>query len=305
MARYLFILFLLGPALCTAQIPKDSSIFKLPISMDEVVVKAVRNGWDVAGFIKRVRTDTTFYKAFRSLHVVSYTSINDFKVYDNKAAVKASYYSKTRQNVLNGCRTMDVLEEKVTGDFFKSNRRYRYYTAELYDHLFFVHGKICGETDIVAGTLNEQGKGQLEKSSYKLKQLMFNPGSKVAGVPFMGDKAAIFEPGVAKMYEFKLSSEEYNGQDCYVFKAIPKKQYEKDVVYNEFTTWFRKSDYSILARDYSLSFNTMVYDFNVRMKVRMQELGKRLLPARIEYDGNWHIFTKSRERVKFTATIIP
>jgi hypothetical protein len=303
MNKYLFILLLLFSALCQAQVPKDSSIFKLPISMDEVVVKAVRGGWDVAGFIKRVKTDTTFYKAFRSLHLVSYNATNDIKVYNDKGNVKASYYSKTRQNVVNGCRTMQVLEEKTTGDFFKGKRQYRYYTAELYGYLFFTNGKVCGENDIVAGALNQQGKGSLEKSKYRLKQLMFNPGSKVAGVPFMGDKAAIFEPGIAKMYEFKLSSEEYNGEDCYVFKAIPKKEYERDVVYNEFTTWFRKTDYAILARDYSLSYNTMIYDFNVKMKVRMQEVEKRLLPARIEYDGNWHVFTKNRERVKFTAII--
>ena len=132
---------------------------------------------------------------------------------------------------------------------------------------------------------------------------MFNPGGKVSGIPLMGDKSAIFEPAVAKMYDFKLSSDEYRGEDCYVFKAIPKKGYEKDVVYDEFSTWFRKSDYSIVARDYSLSYSTMVYDFNVRMKVRMTRVSGKMLPANIEYDGNWHVFTKGRERVHFITQL--
>lgn len=302
MHKYLLILLLTLSNCVYAQQP-DTSIFKYPIKMDEVVVSAVRGGWDVNGFIRRVKNDTTFYKAFKSLRVVSYNAINDIRVYDNRGAIKASYYSKTHQQVQNGCRTMTVENEKVSGNFFKNDRRYRYYTAELYGYLFFTNGKVCGDNDIVAGTLYESGRGSLEKNKYRLKQLMFNPGSKVAGVPFMGDKAAIFEPDVAKMYNFRLESDTYEGQDCYVFKAIPKKEYADDVVYNEFNTWFRKSDYAIVARDYSLSYNTMVYDFDVRMHVRTTQVGKRLLPSYITYDGNWYVFSKGRERVKFTTTL--
>jgi hypothetical protein len=121
----------------------------------------------------------------------------------------------------------------------------------------------------------------------------------------MGDKAAIFEPDVDKMYDFKLLSEMHDGVECYVFKAIPKKEYADDVVYNELTTWFRKTDYAIVARDYSLSYKTLVYDFDVRMKVRTMLVNGKLLPQYIAYDGNWHVFSKKRERVRFTTTIIP
>jgi len=269
--------------------------------MDDVVVSATRKGWDLQGFIRRVKTDTTFYKAFRSLHLVSYNAVNDIKVYDKGGKVKASLYSKTKQTATNGCRTMQVLEEKTTGDFYNRRRQYNYYTAELYAYLFFTVGKVCGEDNTVAGMLNVKGKGQMEKSKAQLKQLMFNPGGHIKGVPFMGDKAAIFEPDVAKRYDFKLTSEEYAGQACYVFRAVPKKGQEKNVVYNDFATWFRKSDYAIVARDYSLSYNTAVYDFDVNMKVKLEQKGKYLLPMRIDYDGNWYVFTKGRERVKFTA----
>jgi hypothetical protein len=90
-----------------------------------------------------------------------------------------------------------------------------------------------------------------------------------------------------------------------VFRAVPKKEYVDEVVYNDLTTWFRKSDYTILARDYSLSYKAGVYDFDVNMKVRTQQIGSRLIPARIEYDGNWHVFGKKRERVWFTTVITP
>ena len=296
MCKFLSILFLFC---CTSSLAQDTSKFRYPIEMDEVVIRD--KGFDVQSFIRRVRTDTTFYKAFRSLRVTTYSAINDIKVYDKKGGVKASLHSRTRQVAGRGCRSMKTEEEKVTGDFYKRNGDYRYYTAELYAYLFFTTGTVCGESDVVAGYLNQRGKGQIEKSKAQLKQLIFNPGSKISGIPGMGEKAAMFEPEQAKRYDFKIQSETYAGIDCYVFKATPKKGQEDKVVYDELTTWFRKTDYSIVARDYSLSFKTLAYDFRVRMNVRTRQFGKQLLPTRIDYDGNWHVFSQDRERVKFSA----
>lgn len=298
MRKLLIILLLLCSGFISdAQV--DSSIFRYPIEMDEVVIRDP--SFDIQGFMRRVRTDTTFYKAFRSLRMTNYSAINDIKVFNKKGKVKASLHSRTKQARSKGCRTMKTEEETVTGDFYKRNGDYRYYTAELYAYLFFTKGSVCGESDVVAGYLNERGKGAIEKSIFQLKQLIFNPGAKINGIPMMGDKAAIFEPDQAKRYDFKVYSETYAGIDCYVFKAIPKEGEKGKVVYNDLTTWFRKSDYSIVARDYSLSYNTLAYDFDVRMKVRTQLIGGKLIPTRIDYDGDWHVFTQDRERVKFTA----
>lgn len=291
-------------SVCLNSLAQDTSIFKYPIAMDEVVIRAQSEGFDVAAFIKRVQNDTTFYKAFKSMRVVSYEATNDIRVLNSRGKVKSSYYSVTKQKAWNGCRTMKVLEEKVKGDFFKKDREYRYYTAELYDYLFFTKDTICGQNDIVDDGMDERESGQLGKHKHKLKQLIFNPGSKVAGVPLMGDKAAIFDEDIAPMYDFKIESEMYDGEDCYVFKAIPKAYHKEDVVIKNLVTWFRKSDYSIVARDYSLSYDVFAYDFDVRMKVRTREVGGKLLPVRIDYYGNWHVLTKKRERVNFSTTIV-
>lgn len=282
---------------------KDTSIFAMPITMDEFVLKASREGWDVAGFIRKVKTDTTFYKAFKTLHIVSYRAANDIRIFDDRHYIKASLYSRTLQRIRNGCRSMEVLEETTSGDFYTRKHDYNYYTAELYAYLFFTPEPVCGEDNIVAGNENIRGKGQMEKAKWQLKQLIFNPGSKVAGIPFAGNKAAIFEPEVARMYDFKLLLVEYEGEDCYLFSATPKKEYKDDVIYNELSTWFRKSDYAIVARDYSLSYKTWVYDFDVKMKVRLRMLNGQLVPLKISYAGNWHIATKKRERAQFNMTL--
>lgn len=295
------LLFLIGICMCHILKAQDTSAFTFPLQMDSVVVRAARGGWDVADFIRKVQTDTTFYKAFRGLHVVSYTATNDIKMYNRKGAVIASLLSETRQTRANDCRSMKVLEEQVTGDFYKRNGDYRYFTAGLFAYLFFTKGTICHETDLVGNTMQEREPGLMGKSEWQLKQLVFNPGGKIRGVPFIGNKASIFDPEISKMYDFKLLSVGYEDEDCYLFQAIPKPEYRSEVVYNELSTWFRKSDYSIVARDYSLSYKAGVYDFDVHMKVRLQQAGGRLLPARIDYDGNWHVFTKDRERSRFSA----
>lgn len=296
-----WVLTIFGAPKLTAQV-MDTHTYFAPILIDTVIIRAGNEGFDINAFIERIKSDTTFYKAFKSMRLVTYNADNDIKVYDKKGnAVKASLESETKQIYRNGCRTMDVLEEKVTGDFYNKKKEYNYYTAEMYASLFFTKGRVCGENNIVGGSLNEQGKGSLERNKAKLKQLMFNPGSKIEGIPLMGKRSAIFDEEIAKMYDFKLLVEEKNGIDCYLFEAIPKPKYQSDVVYRSFKTWFRQSDYAIVARDYHLAYNTMAYDFDVHIHVDLVQRGKYLLPSYISYRGNWYAFTKSRERVNFKA----
>lgn len=296
----LMLLASLFPLHIHAQQSDTTSIFRVPVQLDSFVVKS---SFDVNAFIRRVRSDTTFYKAFKNMRLVPYAADNDINVFDKNNHVRASLKSKTKQLINKGCRSTKVLEEQTTGDFYKRDSGYKYYTAALYAHLFFAKVPVCNETDIVAGSMDAPESGEMAKSEYQLKQLIFNPGSKVSGVPLMGDRESIFDAGEAEKYDFKIALELYDGQECYVFRITPKKGYERKTLYDELTTWFRKSDFSIVARDYSLSYSTVVYDFNVRMKVRTAQIGGKLYPTYINYDGNWHVITKKRERVRFTIKV--
>ena len=144
------------------------------VNLSEVVVRTDLN---VAKFMERVKNDTSFYKAFRSLHLVNFSAWNDIRIKDKKGRVKASMQSKTRQTRSGNCRTMEILDETHTGDFYTSDGQYNYYTAELYAGLFFTKGKICNENNIVKGIeLNPSGKSGIEKHKQQLKMLFFNPG---------------------------------------------------------------------------------------------------------------------------------
>jgi len=296
----LFVAALL-PLRAMAQVADTGSIFSQPVLMDTFTVKS---GFDINAFIRRIKNDTTFYKAFRSMHLVSYTAVNNIVVFGKRYSdTTASEYSRTQQIRKDNCRTTKILEQRTRGDYYKRNGDYSYYTTALFAYLFFAKGSVCNENDIVAGNMDVRGEGNMELSKYRLKQLIFNPGSKIDGIPFMADRASIFDEDEARKYDFRISVVSYNGEDSYLFRITPKPGFEHKVIYNELTTWFRKGDYTILARDYSLSYHTIVYDFNVFMKVRTIQNGGKIYPSVISYNGDWHIFTKKRERVRFTADI--
>lgn len=275
------------------------------ISLSEVVVRTDIN---VPKFIDRVKNDTTFYKAFKNLHVLGFTSLNDIRIVDKKGKQKASLESKTRQNRADGCRTMDVLSEITEGDFYDKDSNYNYYTAGLYAGLFFTKDKICGEDNIVQGTTFEaKGKSGMAKHKEQLKMLFFNPGKKIPGIPFIGDKINVFDPDVAEYYDFLIDQADYEGKPCYVFSVKAREDLsggKRDkIVIDDMITWFDAKTMEVLARNYSLSYDAGVYDFDVSMEVQMTKFGDYLVPKTLRYKGNWDVVFKKRERGIFTATL--
>ncbi|MBK7763562.1 MAG: hypothetical protein IPI46_09345 [Bacteroidetes bacterium] len=277
--------------------PKVKDKLYQGLILDEVMVKAVQTGFDVKAFIQKVKNDTTYYKAFKTLRIVSFDLYSDIIIEDKQQNQKASYQGVSHQKIENHCRSMHVKHEKVSGDFYKRNKQYRYNTAKLYAHLFFTQGSICNETNLV-GNKVYSGTAKYEE---QLRMLIFNPGKRISGIPGIGDNVAIFEEPYFSRYNFYLSRTTYLQQDCYVFTAKPKAAFKKQVVINELRTWFRVSDFAIMARDYSLSFKTLFYDFDVVMKVKLKPFKQHLVPYEVYYKGNWHVFSKSREMANFTA----
>jgi hypothetical protein len=271
------------------------------ITLSEVVLDKKLN---IPTFINRVKEDTSFYKAFRNLRILQFSAINDIRMLKKDGSIKASLHSKTRQLRRNGCRRMETLEEQVTGDMYNSDGQFNYYTANMYASLFFTKDSICGEDNIVKGRqFSTAGKSGMDKHKEQLKQLFFNPGKKIHGIPFISNKTPIFEDNMADRYDMEIDMDVYNKTSCYIFSLKVKPGYEDDVVIDAMTTWFNDSTYEVVARHYSLSYSAGVYDFKVRMEVEMIHHGPYLVPALLRYNGNWDVAFKKRERGVFTATL--
>jgi hypothetical protein len=291
---------LILPVITSAQNKNDTIVEvdgKL-ITLSEIVIN---NKLNVPSFINRVKNDTTFYKAFRTLRIVGYTALNDIRMVDKKGDIKASLRSKIKQIRKDNCRSMKTLEETTTGDIYDKNKNFNYYTGEMYAGLFFTKGTVCGENNIVKGReFSTEGLSGMAKHKQQLKTLFFNPGKKISGLPFIGNKTAIFDEGMADKYDMSIDMAEYNKTSCYVFTIKGK---ESGVVIDEMTTWFNDKTYEIVARNYVLSYAAGVFDFNVQMQVKMTKVDDLLVPALIRYVGNWKAITKKRERGIFTATL--
>ena len=301
------LLFFLTPFISVSaqQDSLDNVALSRMVNLTEVVIRSDLN---IARFIEQVKNDTTFYKAFRNLRVLGFTSWNDVRVRDKKGRIKASLLSKTKQTRANGCRSMIVLDEKTGGDFYNDDGSYNYYIGEMYAGLFFTKGVVCGETNVVKGVdFNPKSKSGLAKNKEQLKMLFFNPGKKIPGIPFIGDKIDIFDPERAKYYDFTLDYGDYEGQSCYVFSIKAKSAEDggrkNKTVIDSMITWFNTKTMEVMARRYDMSYDAGVYDFNVHMEVEMTKFGDYLVPKLLRYIGNWDVVLKKRERGLFTATL--
>lgn len=271
------------------------------ITLSEIVIN---KNLDIASFIKRVKTDTSFYKAFRNLRIIGYTSINDIRMLDNQGKTLASLNSTTKQIRRGNCRRMRALNQQSTGDFFDKNGNFNYYTAQMYAGLFFTKDSVCGENNIVKGhEFSTSGLTGIERHKEQLKMLFFDPGKKINGLPFISNKTAIFSPEIADNYDMKIDYKEFNEVPCYVFSINVKNGRKSDVVIDGMTTWFDAKTFDIVARNYSLKYDAGVYDFDVKMKVQMTKVGNLLVPSLLAYNGNWKVVFNKRERGVFTATL--
>jgi hypothetical protein len=268
----------------------------------------VRNNFDYKAILEKIKRDTSFYKAFKTLRTIGYSSFNHIEMYDKNKKMEASLDSRTRQNRIGGCRTMDVIEEKTFGNLRDRKGEYNYVTPSLYASLFFTKGKICGETNIVKGKKRTiQGSG-IEKAKEQLKMLFFNPGEKIPGIPMIGNKLDLYDDNAHELYNYRLDYVDYHGKLAYVFEIKPKEDlgfFAKDrVVVDQMITWFNPTTLEVLGRNYSLSYKAGVYDFNVQMEVEMTYTPNGLLvPKILRYKGDWDVVFKKRERGLFTATL--
>ena len=304
MYRIFLFLFLFGPVFpSSAQVEVEG--FGGIINLDSITVTASRAGFDVEDFVDLVLKDKSFYQAFTNLRHHSYDFTNHIEILDKKNQVTASYDSRARQHSDGDCRSMEEWDLEVKGKFFKNakKRKHKYYTAKLYDRLFFTKDTVCESVRVYEGDGDPRQEGHINK----LKQLVFSPGEKIS-VPIIGKKMEIFEPRMAKYYDYEINSVKYkNNQPAYVFSAKVKPAYQhrkKDkTVIKSLQTYFDKEDFQVLARDYRLQYSGALFDFDVTMRIELKKVNDKYVPAFLSYDGNWKVAVKRRERVKFSMQV--
>lgn len=249
-------------------------------------------------FIDAVMADTGFYKAFQNMKLYAFTAENRIFSYDKKNRVNGKVYRRILHSNEAGKHNVEYTAKSDSGNVFKKNGKYQLYTIEMFDYIFMnAYNSGFVRTD-GAGSAN---KGKNEGYRAKLKTLVFTPGRKVTGIPFISSKTEIFGPDMRQFYTYEFARGKYlDSIPVYRFKVIRKpSSAPDDVVIQEMTTIFDMNNFQILGRYIDMKYSNMLFDFNVQMDIELNRFNDQLLPVKISYQGNWNIPFHKEERASF------
>lgn len=270
--------------------------------VDTVALK-YRKGFVVDDFIQMTKVDTSFYRAFKNLRMYPHTSNNIIEIFDKEWSEvgKINRYANHYSNGSSGWIT--ISNEKTEGKIYKKNGTHKYFTAEMYDRIFFKKGEFPVDNTVETYYSQESLKGLSTKDKYyeKLKTFMFSPGTKIKGVPFIGKKLDIFSDKMSRHYDFTIEKTFFKDTiPCYKFSCKKKPDVpEKKVTITRLVTFYDRRTMNIIARTYALKDITPMFSFDMKMFIELNYDFGEYLPVTIKYNGEWDVPFKKGERIKF------
>ncbi len=245
-------------------------------------------------FIDAVMADTGFYRAFYNMKNYAFTAENRIYTYDKKNRVDGKIYRKLKHSNVNGKHKIEYIAKQDSGSLYKSNGKYQLYTVEMFDYIFMN----ANNSDFVK---ESDGSGKNETYKDKLKTLIFTPGRRVKGIPFVSSKTEIFSPDLRDYYYYRFSRGKYlDTIPVYIFRVMRKpSEADGDVIIKEMTTIFDMRNFEILGRYIDMKYSNFLFSFDVQMKIELNKFDGELLPTKITYQGTWDIPFHKTERASF------
>jgi hypothetical protein len=248
-------------------------------------------------FIDAILSDTSFYKAFQNMKRFSFVAENRIYTYDKRNKVDGKIYRKLRHSMEGSTHKMQYLAKRDSGNVFKSNGKYQLYTVEMFDYIF----ENAYNSDFIKADALPGSGGKNESYKDKLKTLIFTPGRKVKGIPFVSSKTEIFGPDMRQFYYYEFARGTYlDSIPIYRFKVTRKPSIASgDVVIEEMTTIFDMRNFRILGRTVNLKYSNFLLSFDVKMDIELNRFNDILLPTKITYQGTWDVPFHKVERASF------
>ncbi|WP_121201911.1 hypothetical protein [Mucilaginibacter gracilis] len=298
MKKYLLILIFIcfNAATFAQQINRYNPDTIKSIMIDTNLVNIKSHRLNAQDFIDAMLRDTGFYQAFRNMKNYSFTAENRVFTYDKKNKVNGKIYRKIHHSNNMGTHKMEFMARRDSGEVYKKNGKYELYTVEMFDYIFMN----AYNTDFVKSD-SPVGGGKNEGYKAKLKTLVFTPGRRVPGIPFISGKTEIFGPDLKQFYTYQFARGTYlDTIPVYRFRVIPKTSIQDDdVMIKEVTTIFDTRTFQILGRYIDMKFKNFLVDFNVQMNIECNNVDGNLVPIKISYQGNWDIPFHKEERASF------
>jgi len=248
-------------------------------------------------FIDAVLADTGFYQAFRNMKKYDFIAENRIYTYNKKNKVDGKIYRKIKHSTVNGKHKVEYVAKQDTGNIYKSNGKYQLYTVEMFDFIF----TNAYNSDFIKAPALPGSEGKNESYKDKLKTLIFAPGHKVKGIPFISSKTEIFSRDMRDYYYYQFARGKYlDSIPVYRFRVVRKSsEGDNDVVIKELTTIFDTRNFQILGRYVDLKYSNWIFSFDIQMNIELANVKGELLPTKITYQGNWDIPFHKTERASF------
>jgi hypothetical protein len=253
---------------------------------------------NVQDFIDAVLADTGFYQAFRNMKKYDFIGENYIYTYDKNNKIDGKIYRKLRHINEGGKHSVEYIAKRDSGNVYKKDGKYQLYTVNMFDYIFANAYKAgVGSGNMIQGSPSNKDQSYKDK----LKTLIFAPGHRVDGLPFISSKTEIFSPEMRQFYDYQFARGTYlDSIPVYRFRVVQKSSSEpNDVVIKELTTIFDMRTFQILGRYVNLKYHNMFIDFDVQMNMELENFNGELVPTKVTYQGNWDIPFHKTERASF------
>jgi hypothetical protein len=270
------------------------------IFLDDVVISVKNNGFSVEDFLEYVKKDTTFYMGFKHLRYYSHNYESELNIFNRKGEVIGTL-KKQGIHHSNGKRAWIVNDSIYDiGKIFKRNGKYKYYTPEAFDEVFFPK-----DTVDVSLSMSKEKNEKESQNMRDAKTVGFSIGTDDVEQSKGGisKKLAIFDINMQQYYDYTISDTIYNGKECYVFVVMVKqdlkdKDREKALI-RKIVSYFDKENFNVIYRQYKFVYNHFLIDLDMDVFVHMDYVNGKHVPADIHYKGFWNALFFKPERAEF------
>ncbi len=270
------------------------------IFLDDVVISEENNGFSVEDFIGYVRKDTTFYMGFKHLRFYSHKYRSELNIF-NKKGKNIGTLKKVGTHYSDGSKAWIVNDTIIdNGRIFKRNGKYKFYTPEAFDEVFFPSDTIDISLKI------SEGKNKHDSQNMRdAKTVGFSIGTDGVEQSKGGvsKKLAIFDIQMQQYYDYIIGETMYNNKECYSFSIIVKKglssKDKKKALVRKVVSFFDKENFKVIYRQYKFVYSNLFLDLDMDITVNMDYVNGKHVPTDIYYKGFWNVIFFKPERAEF------
>lgn len=264
------------------------------VMLDSVMVSAVSAGFSVEDFVDYVKSDTSFYQGFKNLRYYSHKYSSELEVFDVNNKSVGFLYRQGHYEVNDNKLVVKVDSSFNDGKIYNRRGKYRYYTPEFFDYIFFPKDTL----EVSKYSSKDDSKAvdsQNERNERDAKVIIFNPGSvEVEKSGSKKEKLAVFDESMQKYYDYIISKKIYKDTlECYEFVCRMKSDLSEDdqeeVLIRELISYFDRNTFNVVYRKYVMQYDYWLIDLNVTVDVEMGYAQDKLIPSYINYKGYWDI----------------